>query len=433
MRSLSLFVNVFLSNLYTMKIYKVGGAVRDQLLQRPVTEIDWVVVGATAQQLLDQGYIQVGKDFPVFLHPKSKEEYALARTERKTSQGYTGFTCDISTHITLEEDLLRRDLTINAMALDQDGNLVDPYNGQFDLQNRWLRHVSDAFTEDPLRVLRVARFAARYYYLGFRVALETMQLMRQIVLTGELESLPSERIVTEFEKSLGEKNPEIFISILLQCGALEKLCPEIHALFGVSQNRAHHPEVDTGLHTLLTLQMAVQLSDDTSVRFAALTHDLGKGNTPTDILPQHIGHEQRSVDLLIDFNQRLAFPNKHMQLAKLVAAQHTNVHRAQELKAKTILGLLEKTDAYRQPQRFELLLTCCEADSRGRHQFSDRLYPQKKYLLGILNATLAIPTKPFIEAGIKGKEIGEAIQQERLSIIKKYKQQFFWDTEPTQP
>jgi len=257
--------------------------------------------------------------------------------------------------------------------------------------------------------------------------------MRQIVQSGELESLPSERIVTEFEKSLGEENPEIFITVLLQCGALEKLCPEIHALFGVSQNKVHHPEVDTGLHTLLALQMAVRLSNDTSVRFAALTHDLGKGNTPADILPRHIGHEQRSVDLLISFNQRLAFPNKHIQLAKLVAAQHTNVHRAQELKAQTILGLFEKTDAYRQPQRFELLLTCCEADSRGRHQFSNRPYPQKQYLQGLLNATLTIPTKPFIEAGIKGKEIGKAIQRTRISIIKKHKQQFCWDTEPTQP
>ena len=409
-----------------MEISKVGGAVRDQLLHRDVTEIDWVVVGATAQQLLTQGYTQVGKDFPVFLHPKTKEEYALARTERKISQGYTGFTCDTSVDITLEEDLLRRDLTINAMALDQHGKLVDPYNGQADLRNRWLRHVSMAFIEDPLRVLRVARFAARYHYLGFRVALETMQLMRRIVQSGELEALPSERIITEFEKSLSENNPEIFITVLLQCGALEKLFPEIHALFGVSQNKIHHPEIDTGLHTMLALQMAVGLSKDTCVRFATLTHDLGKGNTPADIFPRHIGHEQRSVDLLHTMNQRIQFPNKHMQLAKLVAAHHTNIHRSKELKAQTVLGLLEKTDAYRQPQRFESLLICCEADSRGRHSFSERPYPQKKYLQDILNATLHIPTKPFIDAGIKGKAIGEAIHNQRLSIIKQHKQDFCW-------
>lgn len=410
-----------------MKIYKVGGAVRDQLLQRPVTEVDWVVVGATAQQLLAQGYTQVGKDFPVFLHPKSKAEYALARTERKISQGYTGFSCDASPNISLEEDLLRRDLTINAMALDQDGNLIDPFNGQADLQNRWLRHVSNAFTEDPLRVLRVARFAARYHYLGFRVALETMHLMRTIVKSGELKTLPSERIITEFEKALGENNAEVFITVLMQCGALNELLPEIQALFGVAQNPVHHPEVDTGLHTLMTLKMATQLSEDTAVRFAALTHDLGKGNTPADILPRHIGHEQRSVDLLETLNQRLSFPNKHMALAKLMAAQHTNIHRAKELKANTVLKLLEKVDAYRQPQRFESLLICCEADSRGRFDFSERPYPPRKYLLAMRKATQSIPTKPFIDAGIQGKEIGQAIRKERLAIISHLKQEFLWN------
>ena len=410
-----------------MKIYQVGGSVRDELLGYPVKEIDWVVVGAKQQQLLDQGYRQVGKDFPVFLHPVSKQEYALARTERKIDKGYTGFSCDASEHISLEEDLFRRDLTINAMAKDDDGNIVDPHGGQRDLHNKWLRHVSPAFVEDPLRVLRVARFAARYHFLGFRIALETLHLMATMVASGELKYLVPERITTEFEKAMGERNPEVFISVLLQCGALEAIFPEIHALFGVPQNPKYHPEVDSGLHTLMALKEIVKNSNDTATRFAVLCHDLGKATTEPALLPKHHGHEQRSIQQIDNLQQRLHFPNRHVTLAKLVAELHGKIHRARELKPSTVVKILQHADAFRKPNRFLQILQCCEADFAGRFNYANKVYTQKRFFSQALDQTSRISAKPFVEAGLSGEQIKNAIQKARLDGIKTLQQQFSWD------
>ena len=320
-----------------MKTYLVGGAVRDALLNYPVVEHDWVVVGARPEDLLSQGYTQVGKDFPVFLHPQTKDEYALARTERKQGHGYTGFAVHYDPDVTLEEDLARRDLTINAMARDDDGSIVDPYGGQRDLEARLLRHVSDAFVEDPLRVLRTARFAARFAHLGFTVAPETMELMADIVSQGELAHLPAERLWVEMDKSLAERNPEVFVTVLRECGALAALLPELEALFGVPQTAEHHPEIDTGVHTLMSLEQAVLLSPDTDVRFAVLIHDLGKGTTPQDEWPRHIAHEHSGLKLVKDVCQRLKVPNQHRDLALKVCEFHTHCHRALELRGKTLL------------------------------------------------------------------------------------------------
>jgi tRNA nucleotidyltransferase (CCA-adding enzyme) len=405
--------------LYTrlMKIYLVGGAVRDALLGYPCAERDWVVVGARPEDLLQQGYQQVGKDFPVFLHPQSKEEYALARTERKRGHGYTGFAVDCDPSVTLEDDLRRRDLTINAMARDADGTIIDPHGGQRDMQQRVLRHVSDAFVEDPLRVLRTARFAARYAHLQFTVAPATLALMADIVAQGELAHLPAERVWVELERALGERNPEVFVQVLRDCGALAKLLPEVNALFGVPQPAAHHPEIDTGLHILMALQQAAALSPDTDVRFAILLHDLGKGATPQAEWPRHIRHEQRGVKLIEQVCARLRAPRRHSELARAVCLQHTLCHRALELRGKTLLKLLNATDALRRPDRFEAFLLACEADARGRLGLEQRDYPQANYLRRALAAAQGVSALQFQDRGLAGKALGDALNAERSKVL----------------
>jgi tRNA nucleotidyltransferase (CCA-adding enzyme) len=400
-----------------MKIYLVGGAVRDALLDYPVVERDWVIVGARPEELLKEGYQQVGKDFPVFLHPQTKDEYALARTERKQGHGYTGFAMDYDPTVTLEEDLLRRDLTINAIAQDADGKLIDPYGGQADIEQRLLRHVSAAFVEDPLRVLRTARFAARYAHLQFTVAPETLALMADIVAQGELAHLPPERVWVEMEKALGEHNPEVFIQVLRDCGALARLLPEVEALFGVPQPAAHHPEIDTGEHVLLCLQQAALLSRDTDVRFAVLVHDLGKAATPPDEWPRHIRHEERGVALIEQVCDRLRAPRRHSELARTVCTQHTLCHRALELRGKTLLKLLNKTDALRRPDRFESFLLACEADARGRLGLEQRDYPQANYLRRALAVAQGVSAAQFKDSGVSGRELGEAIASERTRLL----------------
>ena len=402
-----------------MEIYLVGGAVRDKLLEYPVAERDWVVVGARPDELLQQGYQQVGKDFPVFLHPQSKEEYALARTERKRGHGYTGFAVDCDPSVTLEEDLRRRDLTINAMAQEADGSIIDPYGGQADLAQRVLRHVSEAFVEDPLRVLRTARFAARYAHLHFTIAPQTMTLMADIVAQGELAHLSAERVWVELEKALGERNPEVFVQVLRDCGALQKLLPEVAALFGVPQPAAHHPEIDTGVHVLMALQQAVALGAATDVRFAVLLHDVGKGTTPPAEWPRHIRHEQRGIQLVEQACARLRAPRRHSELARAACLYHTLCHRALELRGKTVLKLLTATDALRRPDRFEAFLQSCEADARGRLGLEQRDYPQAKYLRQAVIAAQGINAEQFKDTGLAGKALGDAISRERASVLER--------------
>ncbi|WP_430447105.1 MAG: multifunctional CCA addition/repair protein [Pseudomonas piscis] len=406
-----------------MQIYKVGGAVRDRLLGRAITDIDWVVVGASAQQMLDQGFRPVGADFPVFLHPRTGEEYALARTERKSGHGYGGFTFHASPEVTLEEDLIRRDLTINAMAEDDQGKITDPYHGQKDLEDRILRHVSPAFAEDPLRVLRVARFAARYAELGFSVAPQTLDLMRQLSQSGELQALTAERSWKEISRALMEDQPQVFIQVLRECGALAVLMPEVDALFGVPQPPAHHPEVDTGLHILSVLQQAALHRQPLSVRWACLLHDLGKGATPEEQWPRHIGHEQAGLELIKALNERFKVPRECQELALLVGQYHTHGHRARELKASTLLELLQHFDIFRRPQRFEEFIAACEMDARGRQGLESRPYPQADYLRGAANAARSVAVQPLLEQGFKGPELGEALRLARLKAIKAYKEQ----------
>ena len=401
-----------------MQIYLVGGAVRDLLLGLEPSERDWVVVGATPQQMERQGFKRVGKDFPVFLHPQTHEEYALARTERKTAPGYKGFLVHTAPDVTLEQDLLRRDLTINAMAQDEQGNITDPYNGRADLEQRLLRHVSPAFTEDPLRVLRVARFAARFANLGFRVADETMALMRQMVDSGEVDALVPERVWKEMERALATEQPARFFQVLRDCGALQKLLPEIDGLFGVPQPEKHHPEIDTGVHTFMVLQQAARLSQDTSVRLAALLHDLGKGITPPDQWPKHIEHEERGVKLVEAVCQRLRVPKNYRDLAVHVCRFHLQCHRAAELKPTTLLKLLQSLDVLRQPERFKKFLLACEADARGRTGFEDSNYPQSDILETASHAMQQVDTKPLLEKGLTGSALGEALQRLRLDAIK---------------
>jgi tRNA nucleotidyltransferase (CCA-adding enzyme) len=402
-----------------MEIYLVGGAVRDKLLDYPVAERDWVVVGARPDELLQQGYQQVGKDFPVFLHPQSKEEYALARTERKRGHGYTGFAVDCDPSVTLEADLRRRDLTINAMAQEADGSIIDPYGGQADLAQRVLRHVSEAFVEDPLRVLRTARFAARYAHLHFTIAPQTMTLMADIVAQGELAHLSAERVWVELEKALGERNPDVFVQVLRDCGALQKLLPEVAALFGVPQPAAHHPEIDTGVHVLMALQQAVALGAATDVRFAVLLHDVGKGTTPPAEWPRHIRHEQRGIQLVEQACARLRAPRRHSELARAACLYHTLCHRALELRGKTVLKLLTATDALRRPDRFEAFLQTCEADARGRLGLEQRDYPQAKYLRQAVIAAQGINAEQFKDTGLAGKALGDAISRERASVLER--------------
>ncbi|MDD2032546.1 multifunctional CCA addition/repair protein [Pseudomonas sp. Fig-3] len=404
-----------------MQIYKVGGAVRDRLLGIPVTDIDRVVVGATAEDMLAKGFRPVGADFPVFLDPKTGEEYALARTERKSGRGYGGFVFHASPEVTLEEDLIRRDLTINAMAEDDHGNLTDPYHGQRDLKARLLRHVSPAFAEDPLRVLRVARFAARYAPLGFKVADETLELMRQLSDSGELQALTAERSWKEISRALMEKQPQVFIQVLRDCTALKVLMPEVDALFGVPQPEAHHPEIDTGVHTLSVLEQAALHEQPLTVRWACLLHDLGKGLTPAHEWPRHIAHEHTGLKLIKAVNERFKAPRDCQELALLVGQYHTHGHRALELKASTLLELLQSFDVYRRPQRFEEFIAACEMDARGRKGLESRSYPQADYLRGAAAAARGVAVQPLLEKGFKGPELGEAIKRERLRALKAYK------------
>jgi len=402
-----------------MKIYLVGGAVRDQLLNYPVKEKDWVVVGATVNEMLDLGYQQVGKDFPVFLHPKTKDEHALARTERNTAPGYKGFEVHASPEVTLEDDLIRRDLTINAIAKDEAGDIVDPYNGQKDLKLKLLRHVSAAFSEDPVRILRVARFAARYAHLGFTVAEETMQLMQQMVKDGEADALVAERVWQEFNKALNERNPEVFIQTLRDCDALKIILPEIDNLFGVPQPAEHHPEIDTGIHTLMVLQQASLLTKEPATRFAALCHDLGKALTPKENWPSHHGHEVLGVKPVKQLCNRLRIPNNFKELACITAEFHLHVHRAFEIKKSTLLKTIEKVDGLRKPERYEQFLIACTADLRGRPGYEEHPYPQANYYRDALQIIKSVDIKVLKEAGLQGNEMAKAIHTARQSALNK--------------
>lgn len=399
-----------------MQRYLVGGAVRDSLLGYPFHERDWVVVGATPQQMLDAGYQQVGKDFPVFLHPQTKEEHALARTERKSGKGYTGFTVYAAPDVTLEQDLLRRDLTINAIAQADDGSLVDPFGGAGDIKHKILRHVSDAFAEDPLRVLRVARFYARYAHLGFSVASETQILMRQ--LSSELNTLTPERVWQETAKALSEQTPQAYFQLLYDTGALQILMPELAALWGVPQPPQWHPEIDTGVHTLMVLQQAAILSPRLDIRFAALVHDLGKGVTRPELWPSHHGHEHTGLPLIKQLCQRLKVPNDCRDLALLVCEYHQLVHRACELKSSTVLKLFDAIDLWRKPQRLEAILLCCTADLRGRTGFEQADYPQASYLQTLATAARSISARDLVAQGLTGEAIKQGLQKARLNSIK---------------
>ena len=400
-----------------MKVYLVGGAVRDELLGRPVAERDWVVVGSTPDQMLKAGFRQVGRDFPVFLHPDTREEHALARTERKTGPGYRGFELRYSPDVTLEEDLRRRDLTINAMARDADGNLIDPHDGRRDLESKTLRHVSDAFNEDPVRILRVARFLARYQPLGFTVATETLARMHAMAAAGEADALVPERVWQETDRALGEPAPEAWLRVLHDCGALARIFPELEALYGVPQPPQWHPEIDTGLHIELVLQAAADLTPEPRIRFAAMMHDLGKGTTPRSVLPRHIGHEQRGIPLVRAVAERLRVPADYRELAELASLWHGHAHRAVELRPRTILKMLEGCDAFRRPERFRELLVACEADFRGRGGLRHRPYPQAQLLRQAQDVALAVALTPEERAGLAGEQIGERLRLRRLEAL----------------
>jgi tRNA nucleotidyltransferase (CCA-adding enzyme) len=401
-----------------MKTYLVGGAVRDRLLGIAVKDRDYVVVGAVSDDLLRAGYKPVGKDFPVFLHPQTHEEYALARTERKTGRGYHAFAFDTDPSVTLEEDLRRRDLTINAIAEDEHGGLIDPFGGARDLEAKLLRHVSSAFVEDPVRVLRVARFAARYADRGFRIAEETLALMRGMVAAGEVDHLVPERVWAETQKALTEKTPSAFVHALRDCGALNVLFAEIDALYGVPQRAEFHPEIDSGVHTELVVDMAARLAPgDALIGWCALVHDLGKALTPADVLPKHIGHEHRGLEPIAALNARLKVPTEYAALAQLVCKLHLLAHTALELKPATVLGLFEQLDSFRRPDRVEPFLIACEADKRGRLGLSSMDYPQADYLRRAFAAASAISAKGFVDAGLEGPAVGEAIRKARVEAI----------------
>ncbi|AGH38492.1 Multifunctional CCA protein [Bibersteinia trehalosi USDA-ARS-USMARC-188] len=408
-----------------MQIYLVGGAVRDQLLGLPIKDRDWLVVGATPTELLALGYQQVGNDFPVFLHPKTKEEYALARTERKNGKGYNGFICDFSPEITLEQDLLRRDLTINAIAQDEHGTLYDPYQGVADLKQRILRHVSAAFSEDPLRVLRVARFAARLHTFGFKIAPETLKLMRQISASGELENLTPERVWLETQKAFNCDNPQVYFHILRLVGALKVLFPEIDALFGVPQPEKHHPEIDSGLHTLMVLAQAKKLSakatDSESVLFAALCHDLGKALSPKDNLPHHYGHEVNGITPTVNLANRLKIPNHCKEFALLVTEFHSHCHKMTELRPETVIKLFNKLDVWRKPERFFDYLLVCEADSKGRLGFEDRPYPQAERAKSYYHAAMQVDVQQVIQDGFEKQAIRQELDRRRMLAIRQTK------------
>lgn len=404
-----------------METYLVGGAVRDTLLGLDPKDRDYVVVGATPEEMERLGYKPVGSDFPVFLHPETKEEYALARTERKSGRGYKGFTVFSSPDVTLEQDLQRRDLTINAMAMDDDEKLIDPFNGKQDLDDGKLRHVSPAFSEDPVRILRVARFAARFAKWGFHVAHETNRLMKHMVENGEVDYLVPERVWVELEGALGESQPARFFKILRGCGALEKIFPELDRLFGVPQPEKHHPEIDTGVHVMMVLDQAASLSDNTQVRFAALMHDLGKGVTPEANWPHHYGHESLGVDLVVQLCERLRVPNDYRDLAVLTARHHSDCHRIKELRANTVVNVLEKMDAFRKPDRIALFVLACEADSRGREGKAGEPYPQAALFTDYFAAAKAINTTEVANAaqaeGLRGEAIGKRVHEARVKKV----------------
>jgi tRNA nucleotidyltransferase (CCA-adding enzyme) len=402
-----------------MQVYLVGGAVRDELLDRPVGERDWVVVGATPGQMASLGYRQVGRDFPVFLHPQTNEEYALARTERKSAPGYRGFTVEFSPAVTLEQDLARRDLTINAMARAADGTLIDPFDGRGDLERRRLRHVSPAFAEDPVRVLRLGRFAARYGPLGFHVAEDTIALVRTMAASGELDSLVPERVWQETDKALGEADPAAFFEVLRASDALARIFPEIARLFGVPQPERWHPEIDTGVHTLMSVTAAARVSPDRTVRFAALVHDLGKADTPRERWPSHVGHEERSARLVNELCARLRVPNEYRDLGVLAARHHGAIHRAAELRPATIVDLLEATDALRRPARFEQLLLACEADARGRTGLEDSAYPQADRLRRARASAAQVVPTPEELAAFKGPALAEQLHKRRIDAVRR--------------
>ena len=404
-----------------MQTYMVGGAVRDALLGLPVNDHDWVVVGATPEAMIALGYLSVGKDFPVFLHPQTHEQYALARTERKTGPGYRGFAIHADPGVTLEQDLARRDLTINAIAQDDAGVLIDPFDGQRDLAQRVLRHVTGAFREDPVRILRVARFAARF--AAFRLAPETLQLMREMVQTGEVDHLVPERVWQEVARGLMEASPSRMFDLLRECGALERLLPEVQRLWGVPQRADYHPEVDTGVHLMMVLDMSARLQAPLAVRFACLTHDLGKGTTPAEILPKHTGHEERSARLLRELANRLRVPNDCRELADVVAREHGNIHRSSGFGAAALVRLLERCDALRKPERFDQALLACECDARGRGGMQEQPYPQRPRLLAALAAAQTVATHSIAAdaqvAGLDGPRIGEMIQQARIAAVER--------------
>ena len=401
-----------------MRSYLVGGAVRDQMLGRAVVDRDYVVVGASPEEMVAAGYKPVGADFPVFLHPRTKEEYALARTERKSGRGYHGFAFHAGADVTLEEDLARRDLTINAMALDESGALVDPYGGKRDLEQRVLRHVSPAFAEDPVRVLRVARFAARYAPLGFTVAEETIALMRKMAADGEVAHLVAERVFAETRRALEEPAPGAFLRVLHESHALGVIFPELERLYGVPQRAEYHPEVDTGVHMELVLDMAARLAPgDALVGWCAFVHDLGKGLTPAEELPRHVLHEQRGVPEVEAVSARLKVPAEFAQLGRLVCRHHLEVHRALELRPGTMLELLEKFDAWRKPDRVRVVLLACEADKRGRAGLSEQPYPSRDYVAACFDAARAVTAAPFVAKGLEGVAIGEAVRRARIAAI----------------
>ncbi len=431
----------------TLDIYLVGGAVRDKLLNRTVKDNDYLVVGATVEQMLLLGFHQVGKDFPVFLHPKTKQEYALARTERKQGQGYTGFDCYAAPDVTIEQDLLRRDLTVNAMAMSKNGTIIDPYHGQQDIENKVLRHVSDAFIEDPLRVLRVARFAARYHNDGFTIAAETLTLMTEISESGELATLSAERVWQEMQRALcegevesgtegeadntkssNEQHPEIFFEVLHQCQALKALWPELDVLWGVPNPAQWHPEICSGIHTMMVLQQAVLLTaknkNKTAIRFAALCHDLGKGLTTHEQLPSHRGHEKSGLALVDKISKQLKVPNYCKQLALKVCEHHLHCHKAFQLKASTLLQIFNQLDVWRKPQEFDDFLIACKSDFLGRLGFEHKPYPQEKYLKDAAQAATQVNAKVFVEQGLQGIAIKEAIAQARLQAIKEVKKRY---------
>ena len=426
-----------------MKIYLVGGAVRDQLLGLPIKDRDWVVVGATPETLLALGYQQVGKDFPVFLNPQTKEEYALARTERKSGKGYTGFICDFSESITLEQDLIRRDLSINAMAQDEQGNLYDPYQGKKDLDQRILRHISPAFAEDPLRVLRVARFAARFHHLGFHIAAETLDLMKNLTQSGELAHLTAERVWLETEKALNDPNPEVYFEVLRQIGALKVLFPELDALYGVPNPAQHHPEVDSFVHTMLVLQQAVKLTsppqpestlpandgnkkdvNKSAVRFAAVCHDLGKALTPKEILPHHYRHEQAGIKPTRNLCKRFKVPTYYQELAELTCEYHTHIHKAFELRPDTIMKMFNRFDVWRKPQRFQEFLLVCLANTRGRTGFENKYYPQLDYINQLLKAAEAVNVQQVIADGFEKEGIRDELNRRRIKAIAEMKAKY---------